>query len=76
MGVTNKSLVALLIGISVAAFASQASAQDQISAHRATAIEKCTQEANAAYGPSGDTSMRRFNHDLYAACMADEGEAP
>jgi hypothetical protein len=76
MGVTNKSLVALLIGISVAAFASQASAQDQISAHRATAIEKCTQEANAEYGPSGDTSMRRFNHDLYAACMADQGEAP
>jgi DNA-binding transcriptional regulator YdaS (Cro superfamily) len=47
MGVTNKSLVALLIGISVAAFASQASAQDQISAHRTAAIEKCTQEANA-----------------------------
>ena len=76
MGVTNKSLVALLIGISVAAFASQASAQTQISAHRATAIEKCTQEANAEYGPSGDTSMRRFNHDLYAACMADQGEPP
>jgi hypothetical protein len=76
MGVTNKSLVALLIGISVAAFASQASAQDQISAHRAAAIEKCTQDANAEYGPSGDTSLRRFNHDLYAACMADQGEAP
>lgn len=76
MGVANKSVAALLIGISVAAFASQASAQTQISAHRATAIEKCTQEANAAYGPSGDTSMRRFNHDLYAACMADQGEAP
>jgi hypothetical protein len=32
VGVTNKSLVALLIGISVAAFASQASAQSEISA--------------------------------------------
>jgi DNA-binding transcriptional regulator YdaS (Cro superfamily) len=76
MSVTNKSLVALLIGISVASFASQASAQDQISAHRAVAIEKCTQAANAEYGPSGDTSMRRFNHDAYASCMADQGEAP
>ena len=76
MAVTNKLLVASLAAISVAAFASQASAQTQISAHRATAIEKCTQEANAEYGPSGDTSMRRFNHDLYAACMADQGEAP
>jgi hypothetical protein len=76
MGVTNKPLAALLIGLSVVAFASQASAQDQISAHPATAIEKCTQEANAAYGPSGDTSMRGFNHDLYAACMAEQNEAP
>jgi hypothetical protein len=76
MRVTNKSLVALLIGISVAAFASQASAQSDISGHRVAAIEKCTQEANAEYGSSGDTSMRRFNHDLYAACMADQGEAP
>jgi hypothetical protein len=59
MGVANKSLVALLIGISVAAFASQASAQDQISAHRTAAIE-----ANAEYGPSGDTSMRRFNRPV------------
>jgi len=76
MGATNKSLIAPLIGISVAAIASQASAQTQISAHRAAAIEKFTQEANAVYGPNGDTSMRRFNHDLYAACMADQGEAP
>jgi DNA-binding transcriptional regulator YdaS (Cro superfamily) len=57
MGVTNKSLVALLIGISVAAFASQASAQDQISAHRTAAIEKCTQEANA-----GIWAQRRYVH--------------
>jgi hypothetical protein len=48
---------------------------DQVSAQRAAAMEKCTQEANAAYGPSGDVTMRRFNHDLYAACMANAGQA-
>jgi hypothetical protein len=46
----------------------------QISASRAAAIEKCTQRADAAYGPSGGTSWRRFNHDVYAACMADAGQ--
>jgi hypothetical protein len=48
---------------------------NQIGAQRTAAIELCTQKANAAYGPSGDTSWRRFNHDLYAACMADAGQA-
>jgi hypothetical protein len=48
----------------------------QVSAQRAAAIEKCTQSANAEYGPSGDTSWRRFNHDAYAACMADAGQLP
>jgi hypothetical protein len=24
---------------------------------------------------SGDVTMRRFNHDLYAACMANAGQA-
>jgi len=47
---------------------------DQIGAQRTAAIERCTQEANAAYGPSGDTSWRRFNNALYAACMADGGQ--
>ena len=46
----------------------------QISQNRAAAIEACTQQANAEYGPSGGTTFRRFNHDVYAACMADKGE--
>jgi hypothetical protein len=75
MDVATKSFGALLIGISVMAFASQASAEP-ISAHRAAAVERCTARANAQTGPSGDTSLRRFNHDEYAACMANEGEAP
>jgi hypothetical protein len=56
--------------------ATPALAQTQISQHRAAAIEACTQQANAEYGPSGDVTLRRFNHDAYAACMADKGEAP
>jgi hypothetical protein len=46
----------------------------QVSAERATAIEKCTQLANAEYGPSGGTTLRRFNHDTYAACMTSAGQ--
>lgn len=45
-----------------------------VSAQRAAAIEKCTQQANAEYGPSGDTSWRRFNHDAYTACMTSAGQ--
>jgi hypothetical protein len=46
----------------------------QVSASRAAAIEKCTQDANAEYGPSGDTSWRRFNSAAYEACMAEAGQ--
>jgi hypothetical protein len=76
MGVTNKSLVALLVGISVAAFASQASAQPdvnapphltghgpQLSEHRKAALMKCTDGI-------------KFTSDSYVACMTREGEAP
>ena|ERR1700676_2363906 len=54
--------------------ATPALAQSQINQHIAAAIEACTQQANAEYGPSGGTTFRRFNHDVYAACMADQGE--
>jgi hypothetical protein len=76
MGVTNKSLVALLIGISVAAYASQASAQPnvnppppltghgpQLSEHRKAALMKCTDGI-------------KFASDRYVACMTKEDEAP
>ena len=48
---------------------------NQVSAQRSAAIEKCTQQANAEFGPSGDTSWRRFDHDSYAACMASAGQS-
>ena len=76
MSVTNKSLAALLIGISVAAFASQASAQPdvnapapltghgpQLSEHRKAALMKCTDGI-------------KFESDRYVDCMTREGEAP
>lgn len=76
MGVTSKSFVALLIGISVGAFASQASAQPdvnapppltghgpQLSEHRKAALMKCTDGI-------------KFASDRYVACMTKEDEAP
>jgi hypothetical protein len=45
----------------------------QVSAQRAAAIEECTQQANAKFGPSGDINWRRFNHDAYADCMTSAG---
>jgi hypothetical protein len=67
-----KSSAALLIGASVAAFASPAFAIDtqppppnptKITEHRAAALEKCT-------------SGIRFASDHYVACMEQENEAP
>jgi hypothetical protein len=47
---------------------------DQVSAQRSASIKKCTQQANAKFGPSGDISWRRFNHDAYAECMTSAGQ--
>jgi hypothetical protein len=64
------STLAVLTVVATPAFA-----QTKISQHRAEAIKLCTEQANAEYGPSGMTSMRRFSHDAYAACIANKGEA-
>jgi hypothetical protein len=48
----------------------------QVSAQRASAIEKCTQLANAEYGPSGGVTLRRFNNDAYNTCMTEAGQTP
>jgi hypothetical protein len=66
-----KEFVATLAIVSVVATPVIA---DPISQHRAAAIEKCSQQANALYGPSGGHDWRRFDHDYYASCMADQGE--
>jgi hypothetical protein len=75
MDIINKSIVALLIGFSVAAVASPASAQPDVnlpppltghgphSEHRKAALQKCTDGV-------------KFASDRYVACMTKEGEAP
>jgi hypothetical protein len=76
MRVTNKSLVVLLIGASVSAFASQALAQPdvnppppltghgpQLSDQRKAALVNCTDGI-------------KFASDRYVACMTAAGEAP
>ena len=73
---TKKSLIVLLIGASVAAFASQALAQPdvnppppltghgpQLSEHRKAALQKCTDGV-------------KFASDRYVACMTAAGETP
>jgi hypothetical protein len=75
MFTANRSIVALVVGLS-AAFASQALAQPDVnvtkpltghgpklSEHRKAALAKCT-------------DMVKFASDDYVACMTKEGERP
>jgi hypothetical protein len=72
----NRLGIILAVGLSVAAFASQALAQPdvnppppltghgpQLGAHRKAALQKCTDGI-------------KFDSDRYVACMTREGEAP
>jgi hypothetical protein len=74
MIVVSRTLLALALCMSAAAFASQASAQvdtqkpppgpaNTISAHRMAALKKCT-------------DGKKFAGDKYVACMTAEGESP
>jgi hypothetical protein len=75
MVTTNKLIVALLVGVSVAAVASLASAQ--INPQRYAAIEKCTQQALAQY-PDTATGNSQMNAraSVYEACIKAAGQAP
>ena len=72
----NRLSIILAVGLSVAAFASQALAQPdvnppppltghgpQLGAHRKAALQKCTDGI-------------KFASDRYVACMTNEGEEP
>jgi hypothetical protein len=73
MSTANTFFVALLVGASVAAFASQAPAQVTPTPERAAAIHKCITEAQRLYpGQSLDTERS----DFYKACMTSAGFAP
>jgi len=63
----------LIVAILMSGVAAPAYARN-ISADRAAAIKHCHRLADAKYGPSGVRSWRRFNHDYYAACMANSGQ--
>jgi hypothetical protein len=65
--------VALSVGATAAAFASQAPAQVTVSPERAAAIHRCIAEAQRLYpGPSLGTDRS----DFYMACMTQAGFTP
>jgi hypothetical protein len=67
----NKYLLALPVALSVAACASQASAQD--SAARDAAIGRCVRQAHLQY-PNDEQQIQRA--DVYKACMVAAGFQP
>jgi hypothetical protein len=69
----NRYFVALLVGLSAAAFGSPASAQE--SAARDAAIRKCTAQAHQE-SPNDDPGEHKNRMRLYAACMVDLGFEP
>ena len=73
MSTANRLLVVLVVALSAAAFASQASAQD--SKARDAAISKCVKQAQTQY-PDNSISNQQSRSDVYKACMATAGFAP
>jgi hypothetical protein len=68
---TNAYLLTLPVVLSIAGFASSASAQD--SAARDAAIGKCVRQAHLQY-PNEEQQMQRA--DVYKACMVAAGFQP
>jgi hypothetical protein len=70
---SNRHFIALALGLSGTAFASQVSAQD--SAARDAAIAKCVKQPQTAYPLDGDDQGRNRTA-LYKACMTAAGFNP
>lgn len=70
---TASKLTLVLAGLCVAAFATQASAQN--TAQRDAAIEKCIAQAHQQW-PGGDQEAHRQRVATYKACMVAAGQAP
>ena len=68
-----RTFLALLVGLSVTAFASQALAQD--SPQRDAAIGKCVAEAHKQF-PGDSMSTQSDRIAAYKACMTGEGQRP
>jgi hypothetical protein len=73
MGYANKLSLALLVGLSVAASTSVASAQNM--SRRDAAIRKCIQQAHAQY-PRYYAGVGTDRTYVYKACMTNIGTAP
>jgi hypothetical protein len=76
MTTANRLFVAALVGLSVGALASQASAQNM--SKRDAAITGCVAQAQAQYPStgSGDNAQSRNRTALYKACMTSKGLRP
>ena len=73
MSTAKTFFVALSVGATAAALASQAPAQVTVTPERAAAIHKCIAEAQRLYpGPSLGTDRS----DFYMACMTQAGFLP
>jgi hypothetical protein len=73
MRYANKLSLALLVGLSVAAFTSVASAQNM--SRRDAAIRKCIQQAHAQY-PRYYAGVGTDRTYVYKACMTNMGLRP
>jgi hypothetical protein len=73
VGNANRWLIALMAALSVAAFSTQAVAQD--SPARDAAIARCVKQAQAAYPDDGDDQGRNRTA-LYKSCMTAAGFNP
>jgi hypothetical protein len=73
MNIVSKLAVAVLAGLFVANFSSQAPAQD---AARDAAIHKCILEAQTRHPDISNPSNQRNRTDAYRSCMAAMGMAP
>jgi hypothetical protein len=73
MGSANKWLIALLAALFVAAFSTQAVAQD--TPERDAAIARCVKQAQTAYPDDGDDQGRNRTM-LYKSCMTSAGFNP
>jgi hypothetical protein len=75
MSTTNRLFVAALVGLSVGALASQASARS--SSKRDAAITGCVAQAQAQYpNTGGDDGQARNRTAVYKACMHGKGLRP
>ena len=73
MKASNMLSTAMLVGLSVASFASGADAQ---STRRYAIMEKCIAQAQAQWPNTGDQANGRNRTAAYKSCMVAAGQRP